>query len=327
MKPRIVIALATYNGETYIREQLNSLLRQDYESIDIFVHDDGSKDDTAKILRSFRDEIFPRERPNSKFVIIDHPSTGGASSNFSLILCEIVEKYEEYKYFMCCDQDDIWDLDKVSISIDTMLRYEKDLSCNSPILVHTDLRLIDAHKNIMSESMFDYQNLDPRWGERDSLALTQNVVTGCTMMVNLQLLRIALPVPEEAIMHDWWFSIMASRHGKVVFIDKPTIGYRQHGGNEVGAKRFDAEYLIKKLSEIHKGEMRQKTLFSISRQAQAIVKMEEEKLLSFKNKGRDPAIELSGITKKNIIERKIIILRGKFYKIGWQRNAAWILLA
>lgn len=325
MDSRVAIALATYNGGLYLREQLDSLLDQSYKNIDIFVHDDGSQDDTVSVLKNFRDVVVPARRPDLKFVIIDHPSTGGASSNFSFILCKIVENYKGYKYFMCCDQDDIWDSDKVSISVDVMTRLENDLPRDTPILVHTDLRLIDAEGNLISESMFDYQNLDQRWGEKDNLALTQNIVTGCTMMVNSHLLDIALPVPKEAIMHDWWLSIMASRHGRVIFIDKPTIGYRQHGGNEVGAKRFDTKYIIKKLSEIHKGEMRQKTLASISKQAQAVLKMERDK--SIDPKKNDSAVQLSNIMSKSRFERKMIIVKGNFYKIGWQRNTAWILFA
>ncbi len=83
-----------------------------------------------------------------------------------------------------------------------------------------------------------YQGIRPKVDDPLKVLLVQNFMTGCTMLVNRRLLDIALPIPKEALMHDWWLALCAAVFGHIGFIDKPLVKYRQHGGNEVGAKHI-----------------------------------------------------------------------------------------
>lgn len=133
---------------------------------------------------------------------------------------------------MFSDQDDYWLEDKIAVTFDKMKRLESE-NADVPLLVHTDLSVADRELNITSNSFFKFQGLDKKAVSFNKL-LAQNNVTGCTMMINRQLLDI-VKYDENILMHDWWFALIASSMGKIGFVDKATILYRQHSRNELGA--------------------------------------------------------------------------------------------
>lgn len=120
---------------------------------------------------------------------------------------------------------------------------------NVPILIHTDLEVVDENLKTLGNSFIKYRALNPECKDINHL-LIQNNVTGCTMMVNRPLLVKALQVEgiDKIAMHDWWFALIASIYGKIYFLNKSTIKYRQHGGNVVGATNVNSlAFIIKRV--------------------------------------------------------------------------------
>ena len=151
------------------------------------------------------------------------------------------------EYIMFCDQDDVWNQDKISLTIKAMKKAEKN-NLNKAVLVHSDLTVVDAELNTIAESMMIFSYLPKRACTLDEL-LYRNNVTGCTVMINQLALQCSLPVKACAVMHDWWVACsVLSAQGVIVFIDKPLLKYRQHDSNSVGAKAFSMMQVINKLN-------------------------------------------------------------------------------
>ena len=240
-KPLIYIIMATYNGEKYIKEQINSILNQSYINWKLIIHDDNSLDKTVSFIRKYQKE------DNRIKLVDDNISTGGAKENFTYILNKIDNNYE---YIMFCDQDDVWLENKIEITLNKMIDTEKN-NTSIPILIHTDLKVVDKELNIISNSMFRYQKLNIKNQYSLNLMSMENIITGCTMMLNKNLSLLSKDIPNEAIMHDWWIGIIVLReNGLIEFVDKATILYRQHELNTIGSKKINFIYYLKKLFKI-----------------------------------------------------------------------------
>lgn len=234
----VQIVLATYNGARYLPAQLDSILIQQEHFLEILVCDDGSTDATSSVIADYAVRYPGRIR-----TVLKKPGQKGASSNFSNLLeCSTAD------YVLLSDQDDVWDADKIQSLTSRMLELELQHGVQMPLLLHTDLRVVDEQLHQISESLFKYQNLDKTLS---SLAdcLCQNSVTGCTVMVNRSLIQLAVPVAPKAIMHDWWLALVASAFGKIEFIDRPFISYRQHSSNTLGAKGWGVRRIAQKLPD------------------------------------------------------------------------------
>jgi hypothetical protein len=148
-------------------------------------------------------------------------------------------------YVMFSDQDDVWDDDKVALTIRAMREGEKKYGAACPLLVHTDLRVSDADLQLIAPSFWHYQKLDGN--PMLSRVLAQNSVTGCTMMINRGLKELMIKAPaEDMLMHDWWAALCAASMGRILSVDRPSICYRQHGKNQLGASGFDVVRDVKK---------------------------------------------------------------------------------
>ena len=147
-------------------------------------------------------------------------------------------------YVMFCDQDDVWCPDKIEKTLASMKKAESE-NGDIPILVHGDLSVVDSSLNVISSSFFEYQRLYQNKVSLPAL-LVQNYVTGCTVMINRALKQKCSPIPKECIMHDWWLGLVAAVYGKIVCINEPLLLYRQHSGNQVGAKASYGISLIKR---------------------------------------------------------------------------------
>ena len=256
----IVIILATYNGAEFLSQQIQSIYTQlDHQSL-LIIRDDGSKDITPVLLHD-----LSKRCPNIK-IINDDKGSVGVLDNFSLLL--------EYAYnngalqVVLADQDDVWMEDKVALQTSCMKKMENNF-IDEPLLVHSNMEVVDSSLKKINESFMKYQGIQH---ETDALPvlLPQNFVTGCTMMINRKLLDIALPVPDEALMHDWWLALCAAVFGQIGYIDKPLVKYRQHGKNEVGAKHL-GDYINPMHGEWKKHWLEGRTnLFQSMRQASAL---------------------------------------------------------
>ncbi len=259
--PTVLILLATYNGEKFVREMIDSVLNQDFDDIKIILSDDGSKDSTLDILNEYAEknpEKVTHYRSGLRF--------GCAQKHFMHLL----KNFHNAPYIMFCDQDDVWHKDKIRLTLEKMKETEGEEK--APALVHTDLRVVDGELNEISPSFCKNSAID---GNRVCLnqLLVQNVVTGCTMMINQPLANIACSNEggeDEMLMHDWWLAILAAAVGKIAFLDKPTIDYRQHGNNSVGAKNiYSPSYLLSRL----KGKSMREALKNAAKQSGAFLKV------------------------------------------------------
>ena len=153
----------------------------------------------------------------------------------------------EAPYYMTCDQDDVWLDKKIELTYDKMLTIEN--KADVPCLVYTELRVVDSELNTIADTMSEYQSLDCHKRTINQFIL-QNSVTGCTMMVNMALRDKMLHITDidNTIMHDWWAALVAAQFGKTAFIDEPTILYRQHGDNSLGALGINKlSYIVRRV--------------------------------------------------------------------------------
>lgn len=233
---KIAILMATYNGEKYIRQQIDSILSQTCKDWELYIHDDGSTDNTIATVESYV-EKYP-----DKIHLIDGKSTGGAKYNFFYMFGQV-----EAPYYMTCDQDDVWLEKKIELTYDKMLTIED--KADIPCLVYTELRVVDSELNTIADTMSEYQSLDCHKRTINQFIL-QNSVTGCTMMINRALRDKMLRITniDNTIMHDWWAALVAAQFGKTAFIDEPTILYRQHGDNSLGALGINKlSYIVRRV--------------------------------------------------------------------------------
>ena len=279
MTPKVLILLACYNGAAYITEMVDSLIGQDHGNIQIVASDDHSTDETWAILQKLAG-IYPDQ------LVIYRPEQrcGSAQKHFMHLL----SVFHDAPYVMFCDQDDVWHPDKVSKTLARMRMIEE---AEMPCLVHTDLRVVDKHLKEISPSFCAHSGLDGNRLATNQL-LVQNVVTGCTMMLNRPLAELACRETDAGsmMMHDWWIALLASCCGKTAFVPEATIDYRQHGDNAVGAKDVrSAGFLWKRLTS---HQMRRSIRDAI-RQAEAFAETYDD-LLSAEQKELLGAFSLTG---------------------------------
>ncbi len=224
------VALCTYHGEKYIGAQLNSLALQSLLPDELVAADDSRDLETRKLLEGFAEQAsFPVR------ILPAASAPRGIVRNFSLA----VEQCEG-DYIALCDQDDIWMSHKLAVSMECMKGMERRLGKETPILIHSDLMTVDGEGHPLSSSMMKSQGIanEEDMAEALKVLLVQNYVTGCTVLMNQSLKQLACPFPDKIVMHDWWLALLAASCGYIGYVAEPTIGYRQHGDNNVGAKRY-----------------------------------------------------------------------------------------
>lgn len=252
----ITVLLAAWNGEAYLKEQMESLLRQTNQEFTILISDDGSSDRTPQIITEY-ENWFPDRVVSLK----KGKPTGSAKDNFFRLL-----EAASDEYLMFCDQDDIWLPDKVEVTLREMKKMEKRWGRDMPLLIHSDLSVMDQSGTVISPSMARYQKIGVN-DNRPSHYLVENNITGNTMMINRSLKNLVVQIPKTCVMHDWWLGLVASCFGKISYIDKPLVRYRQHGTNQVGAKSG-----IKQLSQrIGRREKIRENYHSLFEQAESFL--------------------------------------------------------
>ncbi len=304
----ITILLSTYNGEKYLKEQIDSLFNQTYQDISIIVRDDGSSDNTLEILNDY------------KLVLLKSSGNIGVKKSFSLLL-EYAMQNKNSKYFMFCDQDDVWKKDKVEKTLLKMQDMERVYQ-NNPLLVHTDLKVVDDKLTIINNSFWEHEYIMPQLNNLNRL-LMQNTITGCTMMINKELANLALPVPTESIMHDWWIGLVASKFGKIGVIEKSLIQYRQHSTNSIGAKGFSYRNILQKVFDIFLNRNLDRNYLYINIiQAKVFLKIYKDKL---DQNNIDMLIDFINIDNKSFLKKRHLLLKHKLLKQGLIRNIGLFL--
>jgi glycosyltransferase involved in cell wall biosynthesis len=225
---RVVIILAAYNGDKYVREQIVSIQAQTYEQWQLIIRDDGSSDNTVSMIRQFcshdhRIRLI-RDAEHTRF---------GSSANFGQLMHHALDTGAKYIAFS--DQDDVWKQDKLSSQLQAIKNIEARDGTNTPVLVYSDLEVVNKRLEHIHPSFMSYQGISTRKDISLQTLLVQNCVAGCTMLINRSLLKLAVPLPDSAHMHDWWVALCAASFGVMEFIPAATVLYRQHGENIAGA--------------------------------------------------------------------------------------------
>jgi len=242
--PIISVYMATYHGDKYLKQQIDSIFTQSNQDWQLLIRDDGSSDNTISIIQDYMARYPGRIR-----LIADKQRHLGASLNFGQLL-----EYTDTEYIMFSDQDDVWLPNKIELTLDAMKAAEQ-IYHDRPVLIHTDLKVVDFDLNTIADSMWSYQKLFPDIGNDLNKIMAQNVVTGCTMIINRKARDVSIPIPAEAIMYDWWVALNVARFGKIVYLSLPSIFYRQHSENKIGAKkakRINVANFLKKLYHLRK---------------------------------------------------------------------------
>lgn len=222
MKETIDILLATYNGEKYIREQLDSIIQQTHKEIRILINDDCSTDMTKEILKEY-------EKKDKRIEVKYNEINLGYKKNFEELL-----KRVENEYFMLSDQDDYWKEEKVEKSLREIKEEKADL-------VFTDLQVVDENLKEITPSLIKYMKFNKNIKRNINknkdykLVFLRNCVTGCTIISKKELIQKYVSIPTEfPMVHDWWIALIISQKGKIAYLDEPTIKYRQHRDNQLG---------------------------------------------------------------------------------------------
>lgn len=234
--PIIGILLATYQGAKYLPEFLQSLQRQTHDRWELLVRDDGSSDGTLSLLRQ-----FAAEDERISILPVD-PRRLGSAQNFGVLAAHALEK--KYAFTAFADQDDLWDECKLERQLSAMNRLEQLFGAGHPLLVHSDLSVIDGAGRRVADSYEQFARLKRPDGDDVRSRLVSNDVAGCGILLNFALLRAAVPVPLAASMHDWWIALCAACLGHIEYLSEPLVKYRIHATNTVGGatpwQRFGA---------------------------------------------------------------------------------------
>lgn len=308
---RIAILLATHNGAAYLDEQLNSIFAQTVTNTKLYVSDDDSKDQTIEIL-----ERYQAKYPDRMTIIKGFPRFGSAKKNFWNLL-----NYCDADYFFFCDQDDVWNTDKIEITYQKLREMESKYTPQTPILVFSDLIVVNEKLQKLSSSFLRYSRLSGKNCDFRQL-LTQNVVTGCAMAINRALKSIATETKDAShmMMHDWWLALVASGFGKIGFIDRSTLLYRQHAMNAVGAKNVSSiQYIWRKIRN-HQ-DMR-KAMQDASIQSGEFLCVYGDRL---KEDQRELLNYHSNLYKYGKIKRLMIMCKYRLWKYGLLKKVAQVI--
>lgn len=222
------ILMATYNGERFVREQIESIQAQTFTDWRLLISDDCSTDDTLSIVHEMAEEDSRIE------LVSEGIRHGSAKANFMYLL-----RQSDAPYAMFCDQDDVWLPEKVEKSLACLSRMEAVSSTNTPLLAFCDMKVVGIDLDILHESFIQMSKFDLTRIKFKQL-LAHNVAAGCCMIINRATIeRCCRPISPDSIeMHDWWAMLVASEFGRIEYIAEPLSLYRQHGLNVVGATEY-----------------------------------------------------------------------------------------
>ena len=220
----IDILLPTYNGEKYLREQLDSILNQTYKNIRLIISDDCSKDSTPKILEEYR-------KKDERIELYLQKENTGVVKEIEFLLKKV-----KSNYYMLADQDDVWLPIKVEKSIETLKKQNADL-------VFGDLEVVDEKLETIYPSFGDFMLLNRKihkYIDSYKVNYLYNCVTGCTILSKKEFIEKILPIPTESkyLIHDHWIGLIVALNGKLAYMPEKYIKYRQHGNNQVGTDKI-----------------------------------------------------------------------------------------
>lgn len=298
--------MATYNGEKYVAQQLDSILNQTYQNFKIVIYDDCSTDSTMDILNNYH-----KNNPDKIWVYQNEKNTSSAKYNFFNMMINYKDDY-----IMLCDQDDVWLPEKIQVTLDKMMELENKYGKDTPLLVHTDLVVVDDNLNVVSESFKEAMNADYTKTQLRQ-QIIQNTLTGCTCMYNNTAANLITEIPDYCVMHDWFLMLVVSAFGYIEAIPDKTILYRQHSDNQIGAK--DVRTLRYKIYKLLHGNDVKAAIEQTYNQSESFLKIYRNKL---KKDQIDLLEQYIEIPEKNKFGRWTTIVKLGVLKNGISRKIA-----
>lgn len=228
MEETIDILLATYNGEKYVDQQIESILNQTYSNIRLIISDDGSKDQTIQILKEY-------EKKDARVKVYEQEENLGYVKNFEFLLKQV-----KSDFYMLSDQDDVWLPEKIQKSLELLKMEKADL-------VFGDLKVVNQNLEMIYPSFGDFMKLNRKIQKSNNgfeMNYLYNCVTGCTILARKETIEEILPVPtySKYVAHDHWMALMAAKNGKLAYLTEPYILYRQHGNNQIGTNKISHQF-------------------------------------------------------------------------------------
>ena len=212
----VLVLLSTYNGEKYLREQIDSVLNQEGVKVSLLIRDDGSKDETINILKEYA------SRENVNFY---EGQNCGPSESFH----DLLNHAQGYDYYAFCDQDDVWIKDKLVKATDCL----DNMNQATPNLYCSNLNVVDENLRFCRICHVENYNLNNRYQ-----GLIELFAVGCTEVFNQKAVDMTLQYwSNKCLMHDSWIFMICNFLGKVFYDNSSHINYRQHGGNVIGAEK------------------------------------------------------------------------------------------
>lgn len=221
MREKVSVAMATYNGEKYIKEQIDSILENLQENDELIISDDGSTDSTKEIIKIYEDK---------RIKLIEGPKKG-VKQNFANAI-----QNSTGKYVFLSDQDDIWMNNKVDKVLEVLTRE------GTTLVVH-DAQVFDSNnEEILYKSFFKFRNSGPGVLKN----IYKNTYIGCCMAFSSQIKERILPIPNDIEMHDQWIGVLNDiYYNKSIFINEKLIKYRRHSDNVSEMKHYTLGKMIK----------------------------------------------------------------------------------
>ena len=307
-EPSIDVCLCLYNGEKYIREQLLSIFRNATGRFRIIISDGGSTDSSLSIVR----DLIVGHPQLDIVLLLSEGSRLKVIQNFSKVL-----ENSTADYVFISDQDDLWSEFKVSHMMASMAIENERF--DGPILITTDAKLIDDRGCVIGESL--RKNLKQPVCNLVSpeYLIAQNILPGCTFLLNRSAVNLVLPISANSVMHDWWISSLCTLYGRVVYIDEPLHYYRLHSSNLVGQPKLS---IIKKIFDVKARLTSSRKFIS---QTKAIIS--RIRVLEIPHGRSDLIFQLLKLGRYRNIELGVAVMfmTGRFKKTGWMRRVSAIV--
>lgn len=217
---RCSVVMASYNGGKYISKQIDSVVFQLQENDELVVSDDGSTDETRKIIKEYQVH-------DKRIKLVEGPQKG-VIANFENA---ITNSFGEYIFL--CDQDDVWEPNK----IEKVLKCFAEQDCD--VVVH-DADVWDERENVIIPSFIEYR------GSKSGAIknIIKNSYIGCCMAFKRELLEYVLPIPKNIEMHDQWIGVIGDIKGKTYFLNEALFHYRRHEENVSSFQHYPVRKMI-----------------------------------------------------------------------------------
>ena len=308
------IIMCTYNAQKFFKEQIQSIADSTIKDFVIHIFDDRSTDETLIEISRFQ-----ADHPDCNIKVSINEHNLGSWKNFLVGVQKVGKEITCDDYIMLSDQDDIWKPDKISVTYEEMKKLEDEYGNDDPLLVSTDVTLVDENKNVMSKSYAARNKFDTSHTDLPH-ALMENHVQGCTIMINKKLADLVKEVPETATMHDVWLALIALSMGHMTYLNKQTMFYRDLTTSVTGHNETYKEDIKSKFFTL---DQQRNILLTPIPMYKEFIRIYGDELSFYVRSIFDAYI---GLGTNGFFKKRFDIIRFRMWKTGFMRNAGLIVL-